>query len=460
MKKDIILEKESFELLELTQSICPACKKTVPAEVRVRDDRVYMFKTCLEHGEYCALISSDRNIYEGAKSFNHPGKKPKAFATSALKGCPEDCGICPSHQQHTCLALLEVTDGCNISCANCYAGSRGSSYLDMDTINFMLDKYVSYEGSPEVLQISGGEPTLHPQLLKIIRLAQSKKIRHVMLNTNGIRLVEDKKLAKELAKADIELYLQFDGFDPATYERLRGGKEILKLKLAALETIAEAHIPTTLVATLEKGLNENQIGPIIDYSLKNRFVRGITFQPSIYLRDDPGFDPMDRMTLPDVLKEVEIQTRSVLKVSDFVPLPCPYPTCCSLTYAFLKGSEVIPVTRKIKVEKYLDCFCNQIITSPSLVLKQSLEKLWSASATLENKDILRDFSLVCGMAFRPGILNELKNSILRIMVKPFMDAYTFDFKRARKCCIHVLQTDGRMIPFCVYNNLFRNQKAR
>jgi hypothetical protein len=443
--------------LELTRSICPVCKKTVDAQVRARDEKVYMFKRCPEHGEFEGIISSDINYYRHSLAFNKPGQAPVSFATQVKAGCPEDCGICPDHQQHTCLALLEITDGCNLSCACCYAGSPGGNFLDLHTIGFMLDKYVEYEGHPEVVQISGGEPTLHPQLFEIIKSAQSKKIHYVMVNTNGIRLAEDDDFTRRLEQTNAELYLQFDGFEPGIYEKIRGNPALWDIKQAVFERIAKYRIPTTLVVTLVKKVNEDQIGRIVDFAVKNRFIRGITFQPVAYLNGAVPFDPMDRLTLPDVIKAIEVQTKSLFKATDFIPLPCSYPTCCSLTYAFLRNDEVIPVTRKIEVEKYLDYFSNRIITSPAAILKRSLEGLWSASATLSAAGVLKDFSCICGMNFDPAALDRLKNNVLRIVVKPFMDAYTFDFKRAMKCCIHVLRPDGKLVPFCVYNNILRGK---
>jgi len=455
MNKDLKQKEKDYIFLELTRSICPVCKKTIDAQIRTKNDMVYMFKRCLEHGEFESLISSDVTMYRSSLNFNKPGQKPAAYSSAVKLGCPDDCGICPDHQQHTCLALLEVTDSCNLGCASCYAGTSGKKFHDIATIDFMLNQYVRCEGNPEVLQISGGEPTLHPDLFAIIDMARSKRIRHLMLNTNGLRLAEDMHFAKRLAETDIELYLQFDGFDPEIYGALRGNREVFKLKQTALETIAKYNIPTTLVATLVKGLNDDHIGPIVEFAVKNRFIRGITFQPMIYLRDRLTFDPMDRLTLPDVIKAIEKQTASLFKISDFIPLPCPYPTCCSLTYAYIRNGEVVPITRKIEVEKYLDYICNRIITSPAALLRKSLERLWSASATLSAGQVLKDFSCVCGINFTPGILDQLKNNVLRIMVKPFMDAYTFDVKRAMKCCIHVLRPNGKLIPFCVYNNIYR-----
>lgn len=450
-------KEKDYIFLELTRSICPVCKKTVDAQVRVKGEKVYMFKRCAEHGEFEGLISSDVNMYRHSLAFNKPGRVPLEYSSEVKHGCPEDCGLCPDHQQHTCVALLEITDGCNLCCSSCFAKATGSKYLDLKTIDFMLDSYVKCEGNPEVLQISGGEPTLHPDLFKIIELAHSKKIKYFMINTNGVRLAEDEELARRLADCNVELYFQFDGFEPRIYEILRGSKEVFRLKQRALENISKYNIPTTLVATLAKGLNEGQIGEIINYGLRNRFVKGVTFQPMIYVNENIKFDPMDRLTLPDVVKEIDKQTKSLFKISDFIPLPCPYPTCCSLTYAFIKDGKVTPITRKIEIEKYLDYFSNTLITTPAPILKKALEGLWSASATVNSASVLRDFVCVCGMPFNKDALEQLKDNVFRIVVKPFMDAYTFDVKRAMKCCIHVIQPDGKLVPFCVYNNIYRDR---
>jgi hypothetical protein len=177
-----------------------------------------------------------------------------------------------------------------------------------------------------------------------------------------------------------------------------------------------------------------------------------------HVHDKGGFDPMDRLTLPDVIAAIEAQTKGGgFKAQDFIPLPCSYPTCCSLTYAFIKDGTAVPITRKIEIENYLDYISNRIITTPAGILRTALEGLWSASATLSAPKVLKDFNCVCGLNFAPGVLDQLKENILRIVIKPFMDAYTFDIKRAMKCCIHVLRPDGKLIPFCVHNNIYRGK---
>jgi uncharacterized radical SAM superfamily Fe-S cluster-containing enzyme len=180
-------------LWEHTRSLCPECNQVVDARVFFRDDRVYLRKCCPDHGISEDLIFGDSALYQDITRFNKPGTPPLQFATPIDKGCPFDCGLCTAHQQHACLGIIEVNNICNLDGPLCFANAgtyhkhRHASFeLTLTQVDFMLDAYVTAEGSPEVLQFSGGEPTLHPQILDFIALAQSKGIRYVMLNTNGI----------------------------------------------------------------------------------------------------------------------------------------------------------------------------------------------------------------------------------------------------------------------------------
>src|ERR671936_983320 len=211
--------------LEYTKSICPVCKTVIDAEVNVRDNRVILRKCCREHGLFEALVYSDAQLYLAQRRFNKPGTIPLEFQTEVADGCPLDCGLCPEHKQHACLGLIEVNTGCNLDCPICFAdsGHQPDGYsLTLEQVEFMLDRFVAAEGSPEVVQFSGGEPSIHPQILDFVALAGTKGIRVVMLNTNGIRIARDARFARALGRLRPHIYLQFDGFDLALDElRLR-----------------------------------------------------------------------------------------------------------------------------------------------------------------------------------------------------------------------------------------------
>ena len=267
--------------LELTRSICPVCKRVIDAEINARDERVIMRKRCPEHGLFEALVYSDADLYLAQQRYNKPGTIPLEFQTEVKDGCPLDCGMCPEHKQHACLGVIEVNTNCNLDCPICFADSGhhapGDGYeLTLAQVEFMLDRFVAAEGEPEVVQFSGGEPTIHPQILDFVALAQAKGIRHVMLNTNGIRLARDRRFADELARLRPHLYFQLDGFERGTHLALRG-QDLRADKERALDRVAELGLTVTLVAAVEKGVNEHEIGAIVRYGVAHPAVRSIAF---------------------------------------------------------------------------------------------------------------------------------------------------------------------------------------
>lgn len=443
-------------LIYETKSLCPKCKKLIAAEVIEKNGKVYIKKNCKQHGNFLCLVSSDSDYFINSLKFNKEGKKPLKYNSKIDKGCPYDCGLCKAHKQHTCLSLIDVTEVCNLNCPNCYASSGKGKHLDLKQIETMMDELVACEGKLDVLQISGGEPTMHPQILDIIKMARKKPIRMVMMNTNGIRIARDKSFVKELAKfkGGFEVYLQFDGFRKETYENLRG-IDLRKEKMDAINNMVENKIPMTLVSTIKKGVNEDEIGAIVKFAIRTEFVRGITFQPITFVgRYEKDFNPKDRTTLTCVIREVEKQTNGMFRKDDFVPLPCPYPPCCSLTYAYIKNGIPVPITRNLDIKKYYDYVNNQIAFNPKKIIAKAMERF----PTAESFKAIKDFS--CCMPFAKLAISrderkKFANSTFRIVIKPFMDAYTFDLRRIEKCCIHFMLPSKKLVPFCVYNTLYR-----
>lgn len=439
----------------LTRSICPKCKKVIDAQILVKDKKVYMKKRCKNHGPFIGLISSDFDMYSKSLSYNKPGTIPLEFATSVKKGCPHDCGLCPEHQQHTCVGVIEVTDSCNLNCPVCYANAHGNSFLTKKEVTKMINQYTRSEENPQVVQFTGGEPTLHPELFEFLKIANSKKIKMVMLNTNGIKLAEDEEFVKKLSKYKITVYLQFDGFKKETYEILRG-KDIRDIKKKAIKNLFKYKIPIVLVQTTLKNVNDDEIGAIVKYAIKKPLILGIVFQPAAFIGRFTKSDPLDRITLPDVIHAIEKQTNSMFVSEDFIPLPCSYPLCCSLTYAYRNKNKIIPITRKIKIEDYLDYFKNQILDSNKKPIRKSLENIYSASASLGFKRVIKDLYSVFGIP-KINEIPKIKKNIFKIVIKPFMDEYTFDLQRAMKCCVHTIRPDGKIIPFCINNILHRKK---
>ncbi|MBI2853030.1 MAG: radical SAM protein [Chloroflexi bacterium] len=444
--------------VETTQSVCPWCFAVVEASIVEDGGRIFMHKTCLEHGDFRVLLSSDAEWYHRSFPFNKPGTTPRGYSTGVKDGCPNDCGLCPDHIQHTCLALIEINSDCNLACPTCYADSRPGFRLTVEQVGRMLDNFVKLETEPGVIQISGGEPTLHPDILPILRLAKRKRLRMVMLNTNGIRIAEDDAFLAGLADVKPTIYLQFDGFNPSTYERLRG-RDILSLKLKALDRLAQAKIDAVLVPTIKKGVNHDEVGAIVKFGLSHPAVRGICFQPVTLAGRLDDFDPLDHETVPDIIHGIAGQSDGMLVESDFVPVPCCHPTCRSATYLYVDNGKVTPLPRVLPVDKYLDYITNSTLPNIKPEVLKALEGLWSASSVPGSRKMASRFKCaICDLPFF-NKAERLKKRVFTIVVQDFADAYTMDLNVIRKCCVGELVPDGRIIPFCAYNSLGYREKV-
>ncbi len=442
-----------------TRSLCPVCKRVIDAQVGREGKRLIMRKRCPEHGSFAALVSPDADGYVRSLRNDKPGARPAYFATEVREGCPHDCGLCPDHRQHTCLALIEVNTGCNLACPTCFANAGAGYNLTLDEVSSMLDAFVRAEGEPEVVQFSGGEPTLHPQLLTMIQMAKDKGVQHVMVNTNGLRIARDPVWARRLAELRPIIYLQFDGLEDATSVALRG-EPLVQEKLQALDRLAEMDLDCVLVAAVERGVNEHEVGALVRFGIEHPAVRAVNFQPVTHTGRHGSFDPLDRVTIPEVVARIEEQTGGMFVASDFVPVPCCHPSCQSVTYAHVEDGQVTPLPRLIEVDDYLDFITNRTWPEPSHVVKHALERMWSSSAVPGSLSLAEQFCDAKCFLFLAISAFEVAKQVFSVSIKDFMDAYTFDVSKVAKCCVGVLIPDGRMVPFCAYNNVGYREDVR
>ena len=306
-------KQRPYLFYDVAISICSACYRKVEAKTIFQDGRVYLLKRCPEHGHERVLIADDVEYYRRCREiFIKPPEMPLVYNTPVKWGCPYDCGLCTDHEQHSCLTLVEVCDYCNLRCPVCYAssGPERQQFRDLKLIEKMLDAVVRNEGRPDVVQLSGGEPTMHPDFFAIVEMAKARPIRHLMVNTNGVRIAQDDEFAQRLAAyaEDFEVYLQFDSFEREPLLALRG-TDLRRVREQALEKLNHYGISTNLVVTLKKGLNDHEIGRTIEYALKQPCVRGVTFQPIQDAGRLEGFNPAtDRLTLTEVRRKILEQT--------------------------------------------------------------------------------------------------------------------------------------------------------
>ena len=476
------LQLRGHVLLGVTQSLCPECMKLVPAKIIERDGRVYFHKRCPDHGVRQDFVCSDVTHYDRME-YSVPGKVPAKFGVEPSAGCPYDCGLCSEHEQHTCIGLVEITSACNLSCPMCYAASGPQgTHLTFDECKAAIDRLVEVERRAEILQLSGGEPTIHPDFVRILKYAVDQPIDYVMINTNGIRFARDPEFVETVAQWSdrTEIYLQFDGVDDRVSRKLRG-ENLVDTKLQAIEALGRAGLHVTLVATLQPGVNDDQLGDIIRFAIERPWVAGISFQPATYSgRCVLPADLESRITFPDVVQGIVEQTEGMFQQHDFLPLPCAHPNCHTLTYAYRSGSTVIPLTRFIDAEQNLDLLANgisltrerasQLISrylsregcgvsgcSPADLSQFANDGTAVGGAPTPTGDFAKPDSPIAHEFFDRVLKQQIgARDILRIVITSFLDAYNFDVRRLMKCCVHHVLPSGHVIPFCAYNVLYRD----
>jgi 7,8-dihydro-6-hydroxymethylpterin dimethyltransferase len=447
-----------YTYYDFTISLCPECLKRIDAKIVFEDDRVYMLKRCPDHGQSKVLIADDVDYYKNIRNYNKPSETPYKFNTQTHYGCPYDCGLCPDHEQHSCLTVVEVTDRCNLTCPTCYAGSSPTygRHRTLDEVKRMLDAVVANEHEPDVVQISGGEPTLHPQLFEILDYAKSLPIKHLMLNTNGIEISKNFEFAQRLASyaPNFEIYLQFDSFKNEVLQTMRGA-HLSVIRQQALDHLNALNLSTTLVVTVQKGLNDGEIGQIIEFALKQRCVRGVTLQPTQIAGRLDNFDPMtERITLTEVRRNILEQT-SILNEDDLIPVPC-NPDALVMGYALKLGGEVYPLTRYVNPADLLDNSRNTIVYEQDEHLHSKMIKLFSTGNSVEDATEKLHSLLCCLPQIQaPSVTYD---NLFRIIIMQFMDAYNFDVRSVKKSCVHIVNKDNKIIPFETMNLFYRDHR--
>ena len=440
-------------------SICSTCFRKVDGKIIFQNDRVYLTKHCPQHGNEKVLMADDVEYYRaGRERFIKRPEMPHRRNTPTKYGCPYDCGLCPDHEQHSCVSLVEITDACNLRCPICYAesGPERQTHRTLEHIERMLDAVVANELEPDIVQISGGEPTIHPQFFEVLDAAKRRPIRHLMVNTNGIRIARDAAFAERLAsyKPFFEVYLQFDSLRPKPLEVLRGA-DLRDIRMKALERLNELNISTTLVVTLQKGINDDEIGSIIDFALQQRCVRGVTLQPvQVAGRTDGYSDALNRLTLSEVRRKI-LEQSPLFRPEDLVPVPC-HPDSLCMGYAFKYGGEVVPLTHMIGNDVLIEGAKNTILFEREGSVQGAFVKLFS-TALDPGSQAARLKDLLCCLPKVEVPETVGYDNVFRLLIVEFIDAHSFDLRSIKKTCVHIVHPDGRLVPFDTYNLFYRDR---
>jgi uncharacterized radical SAM superfamily Fe-S cluster-containing enzyme len=441
-------------------SICTTCYARVDAKIVFEDDKVWMLKRCPQHGHERVLMADDVDYYRRCREvFVKKPEMPDHYNTPVHFGCPYDCGLCPDHEQHSCLTLVEICDACNLNCPVCYAnsGTHRNSFRPLPQVEAMLDAVVSNELQPDIVQISGGEPTLHPEFFAILAVAKRRPIRHLMVNTNGLRIAQEDGFAERLAEfmPGFELYLQFDSLQREPLMQLRAA-DLRAVHEQALDKLNRLGISTTLVTTVARGVNDAELGAIVDFALQQPCVRGVTFQPVQQAGRLENFRSSEhRLTLTEVRRRILEQT-GVFRPEDLIPVPC-HPDSLCMAYAMKLGGKVVPLTGMIAPEVLINGGRNTIIYENEAAVRDHIFKLFSTNHSPQSQaTTLRELLCCLPKVSVPQSLDY--QNLFRVLIVQFIDAEGFDLRSIRKSCVHIAHPDGkRIIPFDTYNMFYRDE---
>ncbi len=466
------LKLAAEELLKRTTSRCPVCRVACPGEVWRTNDtpaKVFLKRTCAEHGQHSACLASDARFYWLAKG--NPGNA--SCGSDSAPGCcsangdaagtlgrnADGHGDAPFEKLSTCLALIEIVNSCNLSCPTCYADSpvgigKSVDAVPLDELKARIQGVIDRKGKIEILQLSGGEPTLHPQFFELVDWAHANPdIDYLLLNTNGVRLANDaeftQRLGEKFARGGLQIYLQFDGVQEAGQRWLRGA-DLRELRERAVARCREANIPITLAMTVTQE-NLPHIWEAVAFGLAHENIHGITFQPMFGSGRVPEksnaqiprsqfelpsrFTPhVSRLNTADILLAAVAQSAAQLRFEDFTPLPCGDPNCATIGYLIRYGGRTYSISDFVDFSRLQGFLKDKV--------HYTLEDLVKCGCENEPLgELLKQMELKSSMAFR-------------IMVKPFMDAWTWDQDRIDRCCTHVIRPDGKLDSFCRYYSGF------
>jgi uncharacterized radical SAM superfamily Fe-S cluster-containing enzyme len=445
------------KLLKRTRSRCTICHVSCPAEVWCTGaipSRVLLKRTCAEHGETSVCIASDARFYwlargksengtccSGANCCSADDSNPGTLGRNASPG--EALGV--MEKLSTCLALIEIVNSCNLSCPTCFSDSPVGAGAKVDAIPLesltrRIQGVIDRKGKIEILQLSGGEPTLHPQFFELVRwLHANPGIDYVLLNTNGVRIACDDGFSSELARTfrygRFQLYLQFDGMQESGQKYLRGA-DLRATREHCLEKCREMKLPVTLAMTVTPD-NLPFVWNAIDFGLQWPNVRGISFQPMFASGRIPASQTA-RLNTADVILAAVGQSGGKLRFDDFTPLPCGDPNCATIGYLLKVGGNIRSVSDFVDFKNVQGFLGTKI--------RYRLEDLMTCGCESEPLgQLLKQFELDESHTFR-------------LFIKPFMDAATWDEDRIDRCCTHVIRPDGKLDSFCRYYSGFADSK--
>ncbi|MCT4535161.1 radical SAM (seleno)protein TrsS [Halodesulfovibrio sp.] len=429
-----------------TESVCPECLQRIPAMRVTNGTETRLIKHCPQHGAFSTPVWRSTHTATKFSDWLRPKipSTPPTISTTVEKGCPFDCGLCAEHRQHSCMALIEVTWKCNLSCPVCFASAENSSNARTDPtkseIFQLLESTMQTTGGCN-LQFSGGEPTIRDDLPELVAEAKRIGFPFVQINTNGVRAAQESGYAAKLAAAGVDsVFLQFDGLRTSTWQAFRNA-DLLEIKKKAISAFANANIGIVLVPVISPTINKDEIGDIIRFAINHApAVRGVHFQPISYFGRYP-VAPADaeRITLPELAEELERQTEHLVATGDFVPPTCEHALCSFHANYIINDDNTLQL---LSVPKN-SCNCKPKPAAEGAEKARSfVRSQWTAA---EQKQSFKPITEL------DSFIQKASTRRFAISAMAFQDAWSVDIERLKGCCIHVVAPDGKLVPFCAYN---------
>jgi 7,8-dihydro-6-hydroxymethylpterin dimethyltransferase len=458
----------------MTKSLCGTCKRAVDAKIHLEEAGVFFLKYCPEHGHEKRLVSSSTEWYLDALSFVSESTPPRGDRKAVKAGCPFDCGPCASHQQKVFMPVVPITSACNLDCPICYTVNKneGAHMLSKESFARMLDHLRAQHDELDIINFTGGEPTLHPDLPEFLRMARAAGIRRLTISTNGLKLL-DEAYVKELAAVDARIVLSLDTFRDEVDKVLLGATTV-KAKLKVLDHLERHDVTTTILPAVAAGLNDADVGPLFDLVIARRQVCSLEMHTLTFTgQGGVSFDRKSRITIPDLHAILHEHTGGKIVATDFVPSPLAHPHCYSICYLLmLDDGGYVPFTRFLGRARLYELLADSIYIQPrekvETMLREAIDELWAdPDACPEGERVLRTLRGLIERMFPEGApipLEERQKIAERaskaIYIHSHMDEETFDVARIMKCSVGVPEEDGTNIPTCAYNVLYREKDAR
>lgn len=462
-----MIKKREDIFLNSTSVYCTECKKTELGKITADNNGVYLEKVCSEGTSKKTKIVNDYNWY--LDRTNLPQEIDQNSNTKQINnGCPLDCGICEAHTSSLKLPIFSITNDCNLNCPICFTYNRPDKkyYKTIAETKLILENIFSHRKEPELINLTGGEPTLHPQLFDILTLCKEKNIKRVTMNTNGIKLAEDFEFAKKIKESGVQLVLSLDTLDKETSIKIHG-KDISAKKKKVLYILEELDIPTTILCVCIKNINEEEVANIVDEYITKAFVKSITIQNMTYTgANGSNFHPNEHITIDEV--EELISTKSGFSSKDFFPLGSYHPLCYSVAYYLVNKNKIIPLTKLIDNDILTELTKHSYIIKPDAELskhiRDSIDRLWIEGEDQDTLIMIKEFLYQLypkDMKISQIEQQEIAEQWIKmIYIHPHMDSSNFDIDRASRCGDLVPDEKGNMIPACTYNLIYRTKDER